>query len=152
MLPWLGFAAVAIAVGYTAGTLVVVRRPGRIAVVLTASALAFNVALNAVLIPVLDAQGAAVATLATELAVAFGGLWLARSVAGIPRVTTLFQAAVLGGIAMAAVAAPLADRVGLAIGGGLVVYVAVVVLVERRELGETLALARAALARTRPVR
>lgn len=147
VLPWIGFAIVALALGHLAGTLVLVRRSGRLTVVLTGAALALNVALNVVLIPVAGAEGAAAATLVTESFVAVVALFLARPVAGPPAVVPLLRGPLLGSAAMAAAVVPFADRPWIALPLGLMSYGIVVAWVERRDLRDLAALARQALAR-----
>jgi O-antigen/teichoic acid export membrane protein len=73
-LEWLLGAAVAIHVGAVALTAVVSLGRPRAVLAIAASALALNLVLNALLVPRLGIEGAAIATLATEVAVALGSV------------------------------------------------------------------------------
>ncbi len=145
VLPWLGFALVAIAVGHIAGTLVVVRLRGRVAVTLTACALAFNVALNIVLIPLYEARGAAAATLVTEVAVAIAAVLLARPLTGRLPLVGIVRGSLVAGALMAGVTALLADHLLPALIAGLATYGAALALVERSALRGAGALLREAM-------
>lgn len=71
------------AVAYIFGTLLVATgRVGRLNV-LFGSGLVINVILNSIFIPVLEAKGAAIATLLTQTAVMFGQVFLARKEIGV---------------------------------------------------------------------
>jgi O-antigen/teichoic acid export membrane protein len=130
VLRWLAGAIVAYGIGHIAGILVLVRRPGRLTVVATAALAAANVALNLALIPAFGAQGAAAATLATEVALAGTMVWLARPVAGGPG-WRLLAGPSLAAAAMAAAMGPFASRLALALPVGALAYLASLVVLER---------------------
>jgi O-antigen/teichoic acid export membrane protein len=135
------------ALGHLAGTLVLVRRPGRITVIFTAAVAALNVVACLVLIPRLVAEGAAIATLTSELTLAAVGLWLARRSAPGARLAwallTPLAAATVMGLAML----PLDGSLWLALPAGALAYLAALVLLEGRRLRADIALFRTIAAR-----
>ncbi|MEA2616120.1 MAG: hypothetical protein QOE72_1903 [Chloroflexota bacterium] len=150
VLRWLSFAVVAYSVGYIAGTLVLVRRPGRLTVMVTAVAAAANVLLNLVLIPTLAAVGAAVATLATEVLLTTMLMVLTRRVVPAPGWGPSAAAVALSGALMGAAMIPFAGRLAVAVPVGVVTYVVALAVVGSRLAGEDAAFVRAHLARSRP--
>jgi len=145
VLRWLAFAILAYAVGHLAGILVLVRRPGRLTVISFAVVVVFNVVLNLMLIPRYGAEGAAAATLATEVLLALISLGLARPVVGIPSPLTVAGGSALAGGAMALAMLPLRDELLLALPAGALAYCGVLLLFESRSLGGDLAAAREAI-------
>lgn len=135
----LAVAIVVFGVGHLAGLLVLVRRPGRVTIAYNAAIAVLNVALCAVLIPLYEGRGAAVATLAAEALLAGAGLVLAARAVGWPRLRGFALSPLLGAAAMAAGMAPLADQLWLALPLGAVLYAAVVLALERRALKEQIA-------------
>jgi O-antigen/teichoic acid export membrane protein len=150
VLRWLSFAVVAYSVGYIAGTLVLVRRPGRLTVMVTAVAAAVNVLLNLVLIPTLAAVGAAVATLATEVLLTTMLMVLTRRVVPAPGWGPSAAAVALSGALMGAAMIPFAGRLAVAVPVGVVTYVVALAVVGSRLAGPDAAFVRAHLARSRP--
>ena len=146
VLRWLAFALVAYSVGHLAGILVLVRRPGRLTVIATGVVAVFNVALNLVLIPRFGAEGAAAATLATELLLAAIVVLLARPVAGTPNWLSIGGGATLGAAAMVGVLLPL-DGALWALPLALVAYLLVLAVFEARSLSGDLAAVREVLSR-----
>lgn len=137
--------AVAVAVyglGHLGGILVLIRRPGRYTVIATASVAVFNVIACVLLIPRLEAHGAALATLASESLLAAAGLYLAISVVGRPRFVWIMGSPLVAGAAMAAAMWPLRDRLALALPAGALAYLAVFALLEARRLRADLAVFR----------
>jgi O-antigen/teichoic acid export membrane protein len=147
VLRLLGPAIAAYAVGHLAGMLVLVRRPGRVTVIATGAVAAFNVAACLLLIPWLDAEGAAVATLASELLLAVLGLWLARRAVPGARLGWALVTPLLAAGAMAAAMLPLAATLWLALPVGAAVYAGALLLLERRRLRDDLAMFRSIAAR-----
>jgi O-antigen/teichoic acid export membrane protein len=97
---------------------------------LTATIVALNMALNFILIPILNVAGAATAMLVTEVVFA---LWIARrarrAVGHIKWLPTT-TAALCAGAAMTAVALPLHNSLAAALVAGLTAYVVVLVTVD----------------------
>jgi len=148
VLRWLAFAILAYAVGHLAGILVLVRRPGRLTVIATGAVAVFNIVLNLIVIPEYGAEGAAAATLATELLLAVIALALARPVVGFPRPLAVAGGATLAGVAMAAAMLPLRDDLLLALPAGVLAYAAVLLIFEARSLTGDLAAVREVLRRS----
>lgn len=94
-------------------------------------ALAVNIGLNLALVPPLEATGAALVMLCTELVLAAATLSLTAEAIGRPRLKTTVLAPLLSAGAMAAAMWPLRDDVLPALPVGLVAYVAVLLVVER---------------------
>ena len=137
--------AVAVAVysiGHLAGILVLVRRPGRYTVAATAVVALFNVVACAVLIPWLGANGAAIATLASESLLALAGVALAVRVVGLPRFVWVAGSPLLAAASMAAAMWPLRDRLELALPAGALAYLAVLAALEARRARSDLAVYR----------
>jgi O-antigen/teichoic acid export membrane protein len=104
----------------------------RLLVIYFAVALVINVVVNLALIPTLDQTGAAIAMLATEVVLAVLMLRPSlREARGMDLVPTAAATLVAAG-AMAVAMALLHTVVPAAIGGGAVVYVSVLLLLERR--------------------
>ena len=95
------------------------------------AALALNVALNLALVPPLEATGAALAMLGTELLLAAATLRLVSDAIGRPRVTATLLAPLLAATGMAAAMWPLRDDLLPALPAGAVVYVMIFFAVER---------------------
>jgi len=94
-------------------------------------ALALNVALNLLLVPPLEATGAALAMLGTELVLAAAMLVLAAEAIGRPRLMRTLLAPLLAAGAMAAAMWPLREELLPALPVGLAAYVAAFLTVER---------------------
>jgi O-antigen/teichoic acid export membrane protein len=129
-------------IGHIAGILVLVRRPGRVTVTVSAVVAAVNVAACAVLIPWIEARGAAIATLIAESLLAVIGLILARRVTGSRRLLWVAGTPVVAGVAMGLAMWPVADRLWLALPIGAIVYAGVLLLLEAHRLREDIALFR----------
>ena len=114
-----------------AGSLVLSRGDPRAMARLFGIALAVNIALNALLIPPLEATGAALAMLATELLIAAGVLRLAARAVGRLGLRETAVAPLAAGAAMTAAAWPLRDELVAGLTGGMAAYVVVFVAVER---------------------
>jgi O-antigen/teichoic acid export membrane protein len=112
-------------------TFIVSRGPSRALVVLTGSITALNIALNFVLIPELDQDGAATAMLISEALFATGGLIIAdRQLGGFGWLNSLMGPAIAAAVMFAvAVTAPGPALVSAALAG--IVYAAVFLSVER---------------------
>jgi O-antigen/teichoic acid export membrane protein len=112
-------------------TFIVSRGPARALVILTGSITALNIALNFVLIPELDQDGAAIAMLVSEALFATGGLLIAyRQLGGFDWLNSLFAPAAAGAVMLAiAVVAPGPALVAGAL--ALLVYAVVFFGVER---------------------
>jgi O-antigen/teichoic acid export membrane protein len=135
--------AVAIySVGHIAGILVLVRRPGRVTVTVSAVVAAVNVAACAVLIPWIEGRGAAIATLVSEGLLAVIGLVLARRLTGSRRLLWVTGSPVLAAAVMGLAMWPVDDRLWLALPVGAVVYALVLLAVEAPRLREDIALFR----------
>ncbi len=135
VLRWLAFAIVAFGAGHIAGILVLVRRRGRLTVYGTAFCAVFNIVLNLVLIPPYGANGAAAATLATEIVLASIAIVLARRPVGWPSPWRVAGGPFVAGAAMAGAMLPFAGSLAIALPLGVVVYLAVLYGFERRSLG-----------------
>jgi O-antigen/teichoic acid export membrane protein len=149
-VPVLQLLAPAIAVysiGHLAGMLVLVRRPGRVTVIATGAVAAFNVVACLVLIPLFEAVGAAVATLASEALLAVLGLWLARRAAPGARLGWALLTPLAAGVVMGAAMLPLSDSLWVALPVGMAVYVLALVALEGRRLREDIAIFRSIAAR-----
>jgi len=147
VLRWLALTPVIYTLGHLAGLLVLVRRAGRLTVIVTAVTAVFTIALCLVLIPRYGAEGAAAATLATETLLAVLSFVLARAVAGHPRWIRVLGGPVIAAAAMAGVMVPFADRLLLALPLGAVAYLAVLAAFEARSLHGDLAAVRSVLSR-----
>jgi O-antigen/teichoic acid export membrane protein len=117
------------------------RRPGAI-VPWFGVALAVNVVLNLALIPPLDATGAALGMLGTELLLAIGMVRLAVQQVGRLPLLRIVGAPLAGAAVMAPVAAALAWSLPLALVAGASAYAAVLVAVEAKVSPEDLRVAR----------
>jgi O-antigen/teichoic acid export membrane protein len=126
---------------------VLVRRRGRVTVIATASVAAFNVTACFALIPWLEAEGAAIATLASETLLAVLGLWLARRAAPGARLTWALLTPLAAAAAMGAAMLPLADTLWAALPAGALAYGVAVLALERHRLRDDMALFRSLAAR-----
>ena len=95
-------------------------------------ALVVNVALNLLLIPPLGAAGAALGMLVTELVIAVLALRTSLRAVGALRVTATIGSPFVAGFAMAITMFVLQGILAVALAAGVVVYVAVYTVVERR--------------------
>lgn len=145
LMRWLALAIVAYGVGHLAGVLVLVRRPGRVTVRAMAGVALFNIAITLALIGPFEAEGVAAASLATEVVLAATVLVLARSVTAVPSAWRVGGPALLAGTAMAAAMWPVRDQLAIALPIGVVVYLAIVGLLEAPRLGGDLAAVRGLL-------
>lgn len=144
-VPLLQILALAVAVygfGHLAGLLVLVRRPGRFTVIASAVVALTNVAACLALIPWLGAEGAAIATLGSEAALALIGLWLARSVTGGIRLAWVLSP-VAAAVPMALAMSVVADNLLLALPVGAAAYLLSLLALEGRRAREDLRLFRA---------
>jgi len=140
-------------IGHLAGMIVLVRRPGRVTIIATAAVAAFNVVACLVLIPTLGAQGAAIATLASESLLAIIGLSLAVRAVGTPRLGWIFGSPIIAALGMGVAMWPLRDELLLALPAGTLAYLAVLAVLEARRLRTDLDLLRSIAGRrpeTRP--
>jgi O-antigen/teichoic acid export membrane protein len=129
-------------VGHIAGLLVLVRRRGRVTVTVAAVVAAVNLVACAVLIPAIEASGAAIATLISESLLALLGLILARRATGSTRFLWVAATPVLAAIAMGLAMWPVNDSLWLALPLGAVVYVGVLLALEAHRLRDDIALFR----------
>jgi O-antigen/teichoic acid export membrane protein len=127
-------------IGHLAGLIVLVRRPGRITVTVAAVVTVVNVAACAILIPLIDAHGAAISTLIGEGLLAVLGLWLARRVTGRVRLFWVAGSPLLAAAVMAVAMWPLADELWLALPAGAAAYVVALLALEASHLREDIAL------------
>jgi O-antigen/teichoic acid export membrane protein len=135
--------AVAIySVGHIAGLLVLVRRPGRVTVTVSAIVATVNIVACAILIPSIEANGAAIATLLSEGLLAVLGLILARRATGSTRLLWVAGTPVLAAVAMGLAMWPVSDTLWLALPIGAVVYGAVLLALEAHRLRDDIALFR----------
>ena len=139
---WLSIAALAYALASIAGLFVLVHHRTRLTATVFGSAAVLNIALNLALIPPLGAVGSAIATLASELCLVAVLVYLTTRVVDAPRWTSVAGGAMLGGCAMAALMLPFADRLWLALPGGLLVYLGVLLAFEARHIGGDIAAVR----------
>ncbi len=126
----LGPTAVLLAVVILATTLVVSRRDPQLLLKTFTVGLAVNLGLNLALIPVLDATGAGLAMLGTELVLVVITLRLARIEVGRIPVSATFGAALLAGTAMGATLALLPIPLAPALLAAGVVYLVVFTVTE----------------------
>jgi O-antigen/teichoic acid export membrane protein len=131
----LAFSVACYGVGHLAGILLLVRRPGRITVRLTAAVAAFNVIGCIALIPPLGARGAAIATLSTQAVLALSAFVLCRGAVRLPSPPRLTLGPLVAAAVMAVALWPLRHHLVLAVPAGAVVYLATVALVEARVFG-----------------
>jgi O-antigen/teichoic acid export membrane protein len=129
-------------IGHLAGLLVLVRRPGRLTILATATVAVFNVTICLVLIPLFGERGAAVATLASEALLAVIVLVLAVRVVGAPRLVWVMGSPLVAAAAMGAAIWPVRDELALALPIGAVVYLAVLAALEARRWRDDLDLLR----------
>ena len=148
VLRWLALTPLVYTLGHLAGLLVLVRRPGRLTVIITAVTAVFTIVLCLLLIPPYGAEGAAAATLATETLLAVLSFALARAAADTPRWTRVMGGPAIAAAAMAGAMLPFADRLLIALPLGAVVYLAVLAVFEARSLHGDLAAVRSVLSRT----
>ena len=126
-------AAVVVVLGIVriTGSLVVSRGDPRTMSRLFGIALALNIALNVLLIPPLEATGAALAMLATELLIAAGALRLAARAVSRLGLRATAVAPLAAGAAMTAATWPVRDELLAGVTAGVAAYVVVFVAVER---------------------
>jgi O-antigen/teichoic acid export membrane protein len=129
-------------VGHLAGMLVLVRRRGRVTIAMTGTVAAFNVAACLVLIPWLHAEGAAIATLASEALLAGLALTLAHRAAPDARLGWALATPVIAAAVMGAAMLPVASTLWIALPVGGVVYAAALLALEHRRLARDLKLFR----------
>jgi O-antigen/teichoic acid export membrane protein len=115
-----------------AGSLIASRLNPRVLAVQYGIALVVNIALNLLLIPLLDETGAALAFLVTQVAFAVMTLRVSMRAVGRPHVRETLGAAVVAGVAMAVVVALLRDVIAAGLVAAAVVYAVLFVVVERR--------------------
>lgn len=130
-------------------SLVVARSDAASAARLTGTMVAFNVALNLVLIPLFDERGAAVALLLTEAALLIALLRLIVRLVDRLDWRATVTGPLVAGAAMAAVIAALPVHWIVAAGAGLIVYACVLVPVERATCPADVAFVRKLLSRRR---
>jgi O-antigen/teichoic acid export membrane protein len=135
------------AVGHLTGTLVLVRRRGRVTVAVTGTVAIVNVAACTVLIPWLEGKGAAISTLLAEGLLAVIGLTLAHRVVPGARLAWALLTPVLAAIAMGLAMLPLDGSLWLALPVGAVTYALALLALEGRRLREDIALFRTIAAR-----
>ncbi len=111
--------------------LVVSRRDPRALLPLFGVAMVANLVLNLVLIGPLEATGAALAMLGTELLLLAGTMRVAAAAVGRPRLVATLAAPAAAAVGMAAAMWPLRDELLTALPAGVVVYVGVFLAVER---------------------
>lgn len=114
------------------GSLIASRLDPRKLVVYFGIALVVNVAMNLALIPPLDEAGAALAMLVTEISFAVLTLRISLKEVGGLDVTETLGAPVVAGAAMAGALLLLAGTLPLALAAGVLAYVVVFALAERR--------------------
>lgn len=126
-------AAVVVLLGVVriASALVVSRRDPRVLLRLFGIAMVLNLALNLLLIGPLEATGAALAMLGTELLLLVGAMRAAAVAVGRPRLTVTLAAPVAAGAGMAAAMWPLRDELVAALPVGAIVYAGVFLAIER---------------------
>ena len=129
-------------VGHIAGLLVLVRRRGRVTVTISAVVAAVNIVACAVLIPLIEANGAAIATLISEGLLAVLGLVLARRATGSQRLMWVAGTPLLAAVAMGLAMWPVSDTLWLALPIGAIVYVGVLLALEAHRLRDDIALFR----------
>jgi O-antigen/teichoic acid export membrane protein len=128
--------------GHLLGLLVLVRRPGRYTILLSAFVTVANVVACGVLIPLLEAKGAAISTLIAESLLAVGGLLLCRSIIGLPRLHWILTAPLAACAVMAFVMHELVDHLWPALLIGGVAYVVALLAFEAPTLRRDIALFR----------
>jgi O-antigen/teichoic acid export membrane protein len=146
----LGLTVVPLGIAMLMWVLITSRREPRVLVIYSAVTLAVNVALNLVLVPPLDAVGAALAMLLTYVVAAAIMLRLAIQTVGRLKATQTLGAPLAGGAAMAVVAFFLESWLFVALPASVAVYLAVFVAVERKLAPADFAFLRTLLAR--PIR
>lgn len=149
LLPYLGLASIAYAVGHIAGLVALAHLPGRRTIEITAIAALFSVVLLLLLVPSREAEGAAIAALATETLLAALTVGLAARAAGWGIVKSLVSIPLLGAFVMAIVVTPVRDDLLLSIVLGSLAYVLVVGLLEYRRKGAAWTVVRSLLPGTR---
>lgn len=135
LLPLLAGASVAYAVGHIAGLVALAHLPGRRTVEITAMAAAFCLLLLLLLVPAEGARGAAIASLATELALALLTLRLAAQAAGWAIARGVLSIPLIGAAVMAIAVMPVRDNLVLSVLAGAGAYLVVVGGLEYRRKG-----------------
>jgi O-antigen/teichoic acid export membrane protein len=143
----LAFTVVPLGIAMLMWTLMTSRREPRVLLVYSAATFTLNIALNLVLIPLFDADGAALAMLLTYGVAALIMVRLAIQTAGPLQARQTVGAALSAGAAMAVVAFALEPWLFLALPACLTVYVGVFVAVERKLAPADFDFIRAMLAR-----
>jgi O-antigen/teichoic acid export membrane protein len=137
-LQLLAFSPIFYAISNQAATLILTRTNGRPVVIAFGAALAFNVVLNLILIPIWSYKAAAGVTLATEALLALWCVIATRPlVSGLPWFR-LLVAPMAGATAMAAGEVVCGETLWLALPVGAVLYLTVSIGIELRLLGGTL--------------
>jgi O-antigen/teichoic acid export membrane protein len=145
----LAVVVVLVALVTLSASLVVARSDAAAAARLTGSMVALNVVLNVVLIPLLDERGAALALVVTEVALLLALLRIAKPLVGHLDWRATATGPLAAGAVMAAVMA-IAPVHWILVGtAGAVVYLAVLVLVERATCPNDVAFVRRLLTRGR---
>ena len=111
--------------------------------------LALNLALALILIPELSLDGAAIATTTSELVLFIALALTARKVHGPTEVLRIAAAPVAAALALAGVAWALSDTLVLALVAGALVYVGVLLAIERLAFPDDIAIVRGIIARRR---
>jgi O-antigen/teichoic acid export membrane protein len=145
----LAVVVVLVALVTLSASLVVARSAAAAAARLTGSMVALNVVLNVVLIPLLDERGAALAIVITEATLLLALLRLAGRLVGHLDWRATATGPLAAGAAMAVVVAALPAPWVVAGAAGTVVYVGVLVLVERATCPNDVAFVRKLLTRRR---
>lgn len=141
-MPYLAAATVVYGVGHIAGIVALSHLPGRRTVELTALAAVFSLTALLLLVPPYEGEGAAVAALLTELALAALSLRLAMIVTGARILTGITSLGLVAGAAMALVILPVRDNLWLSVIIGGAVYLLVLGALEYRRRGVAWDLAR----------
>jgi O-antigen/teichoic acid export membrane protein len=129
-------------------TFILIHAPRRVTIAVFVAAAVLNVLLCLVLIPLLGAEGAAVATLVSELFLVLAGLALASRIVARPRLLAVGGGSAAAGLAMAGMVSLFGES-WLALLLGLIMYVAVLLLFEARSAAGDIEITRAVL-RMRP--
>lgn len=146
-LRWLAWASLAYGIGHVSGALVLIHRRGRVTVFATAAVAAQNLVLCLVLIPAFSLDGAAAATLVSEVTLCLLSVILAVPVVGRLRLHVVLGGPLVAGAVMAAVMYFVRDSLVLALPLGTLAYLAALALFEARTYGEDLTFVRGLLKR-----
>lgn len=146
-LQLLGATIVLYAIGHLTGALVLARKKGGPFVWATAGIATLNIALNIALIPRFSLNGAAAATLISEIALATIALVLARRVLGLVRPVAIAGGPLVAGAAMALAMLAVPGGVFVALPIGAAAYLIVLCAFELRRFQEDAEVARSILQR-----